>query len=525
MKVKIVLFFRNLIQEAQIERKHLRFFVLAVSSLFFLTTLIHLCFEIRETSTAKGVLYATDNDSGRAIQTSQLSQWYKSNHFAPYGNLYFRIAHTLAELSPELSNPSWTKEENEDIRNHFALALTSLLSLAVFSIFLAYLILRDVVWSLLLGNVLFHIGIIDQTWTYFIFRAHPDHLLMLFIGFAIYFTLCFSFTFSRRDFILAGLTWGVATATKTVTILFIPSFLFLFLSFGINKENFKQGINFIGYMLLAYLVIGFPQNFGFYKHLNFLIHESKASRTGNWSSILQFSTLIFDQTKYLVLAFIPIHLLFGKQERILNWRILSFASISLLILFSRRMVMPQTHHPMPFVAMILILFIFTLKLIPPFKIRYPKLILFVISLASLFLLNNFPQAVADQKSFQLKCREEVVSLLRIIKEIQKDGVSRLLKEPYFPFDSSNSITKQIWAIQIKDLDEQNAYLFGTRRDFGEQFLKDYTYDSNIDSEKWAKNREFYQKVLKNSQFKTPEGRLFTKIHEDKCGFILFQVQR
>lgn len=522
MKVKE--FFKNIISDAQLDRSHLRFFVLVISLIFFLTTLIHISIEIRQTSTAKGILYATDNDSGRAIQTAQLSQWYKSNHFAPYGNLYFRFAYTLAQLSPSHNDPSWTYEENEDIRHHFALALTSLISLALFSTFLAYLLLRDIVWSILVGNALFHLAIIDQTWTFFIFRAHPDHLLMLFVSFAFYFTLRYSSTLSRRDFILAALVWGVATATKTVTILFIPSFLFLFFSQGVNTKTFKKGMTFIGYMLVAYLIVGFPQNFGFYKHIKFLLHESKSSRMANYDSISQFGTLIFDQTKYLVLAFLPLHFLFGKQEKLINKQILGFLFIALVVLFSRRMIMPQTHHPMPFVAIILVTLIFILKSLPPLKIKYKPFLIFIFGFSTLLIMNDFPSSIADQKSFQLNCRDEAESLLRLVKKIQEDGKSRLLKEPYFPFDSSNEITKQIWAIQMSDLDEQNASLFGTRRDFGEQFLKDYEYDSNIDSIKWASNRAFYEKVLSNDEFSTPQGKLFKKIHEDKCGFILFQAQ-
>lgn len=523
--MRVVEFFRNLASEAGLDKKHLRFFIAALSLIFFATTLIHLSIEIRQTSTSKGILYATDNDSGRAIQTAQLSHWYKSNHFAPYGNFYFRIAHTLAKLSPLNQDPGWTEAENEDIRHHFALALTSLFALAILAIFLVYLLLRDLVWSLLLGNVLFHLGIIDQTWTYFIFRAHPDHLLMLFVAFAIYFTLRYSSTFSRRDFILAGLTWGVATATKTVTILFIPSFLFLFFSQGLNKKSFKTGMAFIGYMLIAYLIIGFPQNFGFYKHINFLLHESKSSRMGNLFSIQQFATLIFDQTKYLILAFIPIHVLFGRQEKLLNWRILGFLGIALVVLFSRRMLMPQTHHPMPFVAMILVVVIFAIKLIPPLKFKYKEALFIVASMTALILLSDFPKSIADQKNAQLSCRPEITSLLQQVKELQKDGSTQLLREPYFPFESGNEKTKQIWGIQIDDLDKYEAQLFGTKRFFGQQYLADYPNDPNKTKEEWDRNQAFYKKVLFENSFTTPAGRNFKKIHEDECGFMLFQEQK
>lgn len=510
MKIKI--FFKNLLFETGLGEKHFRFLVLVLGIFFFATTLIQFSLEIRQTSTAKGILFSIDNDSGRAIQTARLSHWYKSNHFAPYGNLYFRLAHTLAKISPGESNPEYSREENEDIRHHFALALTSLFSLALLCYFISYLLIRDPVYSVLLGNVLFHIGIIDNTWTYFIYRAHPDLLLMLMVSFAVYFTIRYSENLNRRDFILAGLTWGLATATKTVTILFIPSFLYLFYSQGLNRENFRKGVSFVGYMLLSYLIIGFPQNFGFYKHIKFLVHESNASRMANWDSIILFATLIFDQTKYLFLAFIPIHILFGKQEKILSRRFLVFALIALVILFSRRMIMLQIHHPMPFVAMILLILIFSVKYLPTLNFKYKKLALLVTTVATLILMHNFPESVPLQKAKQLECRAEIRAMLQKVKSIQSDGKSFLVRDPYFPFDSSNPRTRQIWGVKAPDLDATGAHLFGTKKSFGDEAFEFH------ETERLA-----YVTLGLNS-FSTPAGRRFEKIAEDRCGLVLFQVK-
>lgn len=497
--------------------------VCILSLLLLGATAINLSLEIRSTSAPKAIVYSTDNDAGRAIQTAQLTRWYKSNHFAPYGNLYFRFAHTIAQLSPEHNDANWTAEENEDIRHHFALALTSLFALTGLCIFLAYLLLGDFTWSLLLGNVFLHIGLYDQTWMYFVFRAHPDHLLMLMVGIACYFTLRYTSTKSHKDFVLAGLLWGVATATKTATTLFIPSFLYLFLSEGMNKESVKKGFRFVGYMLLAYLIVGFPQNFGFYKHIKFLISESQNGRAANMASIIEYSTLIWDQTKYFILAFIPIHFLFGSQQKIMNRKFVIFAAIALVVLFARRMVVPQTHHPMPFVAMILVTVIFSLKLLPVVKFKYKGLALFAVGLASLYFMRNFPTAVADQMAHQLHCRPEAVAMLNRIKEVQQDGESKLGREPYFPFDSSNKLSKQFWGASMQDLDTHDISIFGSKRSFGEQFiLEGPQYNMNEKALNWSDKQDLYQKVLNDDIFTTPEGRTFEKVLEDKCGFMLWE---
>jgi hypothetical protein len=59
-------------------------------------------------------IFLVDNDASRAIETATKSDWYRSNHFAPYGNFYFREAHTLAQLTAPLTYENLSsKEKNE----------------------------------------------------------------------------------------------------------------------------------------------------------------------------------------------------------------------------------------------------------------------------------------------------------------------------------------------------------------------------------------------------------------------------
>ena len=180
----------------------------------------------------KSIVYSNSNDAGRAIQTATLTRWFNSNHFGPYGNLYFRFAHSIAKLSPESVDSSFTAEELTEMDHHFALLLTTLISLALFCFFLSYLVLEDLSLSLLSGNLLLYLALSNATWVYFLFTAHPDHLLVLTIALSSYFTLKYTLTRSQKDFVLSGICWGIATAVKRSTVLFIFSFVYLFLSGG-----------------------------------------------------------------------------------------------------------------------------------------------------------------------------------------------------------------------------------------------------------------------------------------------------
>lgn len=46
-------------------------------------TYIFLSLKLYETRAPKGIVYTSDNDVGRAIQTAGLTRWYNSNHFSP----------------------------------------------------------------------------------------------------------------------------------------------------------------------------------------------------------------------------------------------------------------------------------------------------------------------------------------------------------------------------------------------------------------------------------------------------------
>lgn len=477
-----------------------------------------------ETSAPKAIVYSSDNDAGRAIQTAQLTRWYNSNHFGPYGNLYFRFAHTIAAFSPDLHDKEFSSIENDERKHHFALQLTSLFSLLVLCGLLSFILTQDWIATLLLGNVLFHLSIQDGTWPFLIFKAHPDHLLMLATAAAGYFTIHYSKDKTEKNFILAALMWGVATAVKRATVLFIPSFLFLFLSEGLNRESLKKGFQFIGYMLLAYLVVGFPQNFGFYKHIKFMLAESQNSRPPTLESVTEYFSLIFNQTKYILLAFLPIHLLFGKRERIITWRMLVFSLLTLLMVISNRMVTPHYHHAMPFIGCFLVTMIYVIKLLPVLDFKYKTAALFVISLTALYFLRDLPTAFLEQRDHQLICRPEAFKLLAMIKEEQKTSGIILGREPYFPFDSSKEgLSKQYWGASMQDFDRDNVSLFGTKRSFGEQFLKDGPeYNMLEKANNWKDKQDLYRRVLTEDQFTTPVGHTYKKIHEDSCGFQLWK---
>jgi hypothetical protein len=504
-------------------RKILHRSIALIATLLLAYKLISIAFLIHDTAAPKSVVYANDNDAGRGIQTATLTTWYNSNHFGPYGNLYFRIAHTFAKLGPQSSLPAWTSEENNERTHHIALMITSLFALTAFCLFLSYLLLEDLTLSLFLTNILLYFSLKITIWSELIFRVHPDHLLMLTIAISTYFTLRYTKNSEQKDFTLSALIWGLATAVKRSTVLFIFSFLYLFLSEGLNKKSVLKGARFIGLMLLAYLIIGFPQNFGFYKHIKFMLHESHNSRPPTMASISEYLLIIYEQIRYLIPSFIVAHMFFGKRSDLINFRFVIFILLALGMTISNRMVTPHIHHPMPVVAAMLIGFIFLIKRLPVLAFSYKQPIFLILIFVAMYFTREIPEVFARERLNQLKCRPEVLNLLTKVKELQKNGQSILGRDPYFPFDSSQpKLSVQYWGASMPDLDRDNVSILGLQRSFGTQFLEEEPgYNMSEKALNWTDKKILYQKSLSETEFTTPAGRTFMKVHEDQCGFQLW----
>lgn len=500
-------------------------FIFGIGLIFFLSTLINISVLLHETRATKGMVYAKDNDAGRGIQTATLTRWWNSNHFAPYGNLYFRFAHTLAKLTPSTVEEKRHPQERDEMENHFALLVTSLLSLAALSYFLAYLLTESFGKAFWVSVILMRLGLLDSTWVEFLFRVHPEHTLMLFCAISTYFTMKYTNSNSRRDFILAAFFWGITTAVKRSTVLFIPSFLYLFLSEGFNKKSVQKGFAFAGFMLLAYLVVGFPQNFGFYKHMKFMYIETHNSIPATLESVTDYLRLIFKQSIWIWVALLGVHLFFGKQEKMLNKRFSLFVGIALVIVLSRNVFTAHNHHIMPHVAVFFVFALYLIKYIPPLKFNGAPIVFPVLMMVSFFLVKDSYRALNDGKENQLTCRPEIISIIKLVESYQSQS-KRLVRDPYFPFSATYpGMTKQIWGNSGADLDKENATLWGTHRGFLTN-LKTKAYRpfiyTDLQLSEWNDKLAFAELALTNKLLKTPSGKFYELILEDSCQYMVWK---
>lgn len=485
--------------------------------------LILLAIPLYETATHKGYVFATDNDGGRAVETSMTTRWYNSNHFAAYGNLYYRFSHSIADLVSTEKPEGLTENEAKSKTHNFTLKLISLFALFSMGLFIG--------WTLFGGSYViplyatFFVLITTQMtmWSEWIFRPHPDTLLNFFAAPAvIYFAKFLKNKENGRLLIISAFCWGLAMAVKRSTSIFIPGILIVLL-IPWNKENLKLTVKYVGYMLLAYLVVGFPQNFGFYKHIKFLLWESSQHSLGDFGSISRNFEIVGRQL-LLLLPLILISAAFSQnKEKMFSWKLVAMVAMSFVPILMRKMSFNGDHHIMPLivatmlVAMIIFLHFF------PWRIK-SHLALAVLLIVGIKSIGISPEYMKWKKS-QVSCFAGFDEISKLVSE-KISAENRFVKEPFFPStEYIDAFTGSYWGIDWSKVTKDVKFI-GLTDYYKFKFLTetpptDFFGKMVID---YPSKSKFYNDIKDKTSFTSPAGLTYSKIYQGNCGHELWMAQ-
>lgn len=482
--------------------------------------LINLAIPLADTITHKGYVFATDNDGGRAIETSIITRWYNSNHFAPYGNLYYRFSHSLADLIPVESNDLSVTETREK-SHHLSLKLVSLFSLFGLGLFIGWIFFGLTYVTPLFGSLFILTALQIPMWSEWIFRPHPDHLLNVFTAIAVYlFARFLKEKESLRMLVVSAFAWGLAMAVKRSTSIFIPGMLLLLL-LPLNKKNLYLTLKYVGYMLLAYLVVGFPQNFGFYKHIKFLLLESSVHSLGDFESISKNLLLIGGQLVYLLPIIIVGAFFSNNRQKLFSLKIVCFVGLSFIPILMRKMSFVGDHHTMPLaMACMVLVLVFILHYLP-WRIN-SHLTAAVLILVTIKLIGISPNYYAWKKN-QNACLSDFDQITKIISGTISE-THLLAKEPYFPTNEKiDKFTSAHWGIDWSKVTEKVAF-FGVTKHNSTQYLNDPPkdfYGKMI--ENWDEKKRFYNDLKDKDSVISPLGIEYKKIFVGQCGHELWMI--
>jgi hypothetical protein len=464
----------------------------------------------------KSIVYALDNDAGRAISTAEKTRWWNSNGFAPYGPLYFRIAHTVASFVPYAGPDEYNEVVKSERIHQLALQLASLCALYGWA-FLLSSILVPVLWQRLLLSTLMVSALTNSFWASMVMRAHPDMTLALTVGLATYATARWIYEDKSELEKWAALAWGVAVGTKAVVILFTPALVFLF--FPWNKLKLIQGLKFLGWMLLGYTLIGFPQSLSYGKVLNFLLGESAVSMPSDRETVLMWLNLMKSQIflPFVLGVFVIITtsnkgLLLEKKKA---FRLFIFCLIPILILLTRKQAYNPDHFTMPFFSCFLVGGLFILRRMT-LQNRRPYF------LAAFLLVPTVPGTFQNFFNKTQVCKPEAREFAAHLEDLQKNQ-KLIAHDPYVPVSSVyQDFSKLIWGMRWSDLTPLKADALGLNRNFYHRYFEappPHLWPK--EAEEWPTRKEFYQAFADHSEVMGPDGISWKKTYENSCGMELW----
>ncbi len=484
---------------------------LIFSVLIFAGQFTGLSAKLYQNSDIRAVVYMADNDGARAIQTTMQTRWWNSNHFAPYGPLYFRLSHTLASFIKPFSNV--------EMNHHWALMMISLICLYGFCFLLSMLFFKEL-WLRLTFTVL-ALSLLDMPqWVNMVFRPHPDMLLLLMVGLATKATADYIFDETKLNFKKAAIFWGIAVGTKATTILFTPAFLFLF--FPKNKTSLKKLAEFVLWMFLAYTIIGFPQSLSYYKVTKFLIFESRNSVTADLASVVKYVTYAFHGGgKLLLLILATLGSMLATKG--FSWhkphtRLVLFIMIPFVTMLTRQMLSYDQHFVLPFVSCLLVGLTCVLTRSLILKDR-------PLFLLGLFVLPLIPANYESQRIELQKCKPEAREFYAFAENLMKEDV-KILHDPYLSFHPDIGKKKMLWGIRWQDVVNEKANVVALRDIFYRRYLKppENFRPMNQPKTEWPERKDFYATFAGKTQVVDPQGRSWKRVYENGCGMFIYRTQ-
>lgn len=481
----------------------------------------------------QSVIAARDDDASWNVAKAVKTRWWKDNGWVLYGPAYFRLAHTMQYFwgrtaAPAIDRPNEVWERTA----HHAIMTISLLSLVGTALLIAT-VLVGLWWQrFLLAMGFLSVFLSVDSWTEFLLRAHPDHLFTLVVIAALALTLkMFQRPTEKIWFLLSAILWGVSVSVKMTLSVAAPGFFLLFIP-PFSKENFRRGLKYLGVMLAAYFLIGFPQSIVLGRVYRSLAEIGGLSTSPNWDSLAVWFAAYGEQlwrpAVILILAWICFDLRKNTLHKISYLRVKAFVLLPFLVLLSKNMLVPSAHYVIPFAGMLVFFLAFNFGHLPqPWVGKYPLLRASAFLALILIIFGSTPQKLQAQLQVRMSCGDEA---RQVYKEVVKlyDAGENIWVDPYVPYITKvpKDRVDMTWDKNWEGYAKNNWTVFALQKGFRAKYtgaeVSEYTQK---DTPGWRGSREFYLALGEGDSMTTPQGHTFKRIYQDQCGHELWQRQK
>jgi hypothetical protein len=515
-----------------------RSLIMLMSIGVFMLQLSQLIYYIAHASDSFAVINAFDNDGANAINVTQRSYWITSNGFYAYGSLYFRISHTLeALMTPPAQPGDIAGAEAQTKAVHFALLLTSVISLTAIGALVAWVWFGFSQATWILGTLCVWVLISSSTWQEFLLRPHPDYLLASGIGFAglatFYLWLNPENKYRQR---VSAWAWGLALAIKMSVILYLP-FVFLTVFLPWRSRMQARVLTYIGHMSAAYFFVGFPQSLNIPKTIKFLIYQSGYSDPPSKESLLDWVNIYGEQivkplgllvALTLALALLAERRGWSMAGPSLLWKAILLGAGPYTLNMTQKVLPPHAHYAIPVVTVQLILLslYLTHRWEALSNINWRQKALVCLSVLLWFALKGVvPESLNQRLAAQLHCRPEAREVHKRLADFFNQGL-RLFSDPYMPALPKHDRSRSSWRANKALIKEGDFDVIGLKDEFYSSYLDDgaIRYVSTYNKD-WYLSREFYKLFAGQERVEDPEIGRWNRVYKDVCGFEIWLRRR
>jgi len=515
-------------------REHKILLLTWLCGLILLLQVMNLHSYVVMTTDHQSIVQSNDDDAGYNVGKAIKTRWWKDNGWVLYGPFYFRINHTIHYFWGRTADPAYKLDQEVWERTaHHSILTVSLLSVVAWSLIIASFLLVPWWQRFLCAFGLTAAFTSIPAYAEFILRAHPDMLFTLFCVGGLALTIkMFQKPAEKLWFWLSATIWGFSVSVKMTVGLCAPGFLFLFVP-AFNKANLRRGLKYLGIMLVAYFLIGFPQTIVLDRPFRAIAKLSSISAPVTLASIQTWLSLFFHHL-WPPLAVIGLAAIdFERRKWTLpkgaQWRIWLFVLLPFALMLGKNMMVPFNHYTVAFVAM-LVLVVATLLPLPQLIKRdeYPVLRGALFFTMILVIFGSTPQAMQTALTKRLECRDQARDVYLRIQEFYNQGLNIWL-DPYVPFltYAPKDRLEVSWEKTWSGYERGNWQVMV----FNENQIGNYTAPggpsayTRADIPGWEKVREFYLAFRPHDEAKTPQGHMFKKVFKNSCGHEIWLRQQ
>lgn len=480
----------------------------------------------------QAIVAANDDDAAWNIAKTVKTRWWKDNGWVLYGPFYFRINHSIQYLWGRTADPARVSDhEIWEGTAHHAVMTTSLLALVGVSLLVGSAFLP--LWWM---RFLFAFGLnsaflSNPSWAEMVTRAHPDHLFAFVLVAALWLT---AMMFARpsedvwRRF--SACVWGFSVSVKMTLTLCAPGFLLLFVPPWRERQRWLAGVRYLGWMLLGYFLIGFPQTIVLDRPFRDLAMMNGLNVAPTAVSVRHWFELYFQQLWGPLLVLFLAALCFSRREawnlRDGWWRLTAFAGLPFLILLTRNMLQPWDHYPIPFIAMLLLVLGFWLTRLRFSFERWQCVRAGGFFAVVLAVWGSTPGTMQIELEKRLHCREEARVVYQQLLKFYDSG-ERVWVDPYVPYltTADKQRMEMSWEKTWSGFASGQWTVLALNTAFRHKFSDgdEPSKYTQADNPAWKEIREFYLAFQNDQSAQTPAG-VFKRVYVNSCGHEIWRKE-